>query len=219
MKHSTPTLMAAAIAAAIATAGPAWSQGSAASPGSGTGAASPATAPATPPAGGGRIGADAGGGAASAKLSSADRKFITEAAESGMAEVAAGQLAVQKAQDPMVKQFAQRMIDDHGAANTELMKLASTRSVTPPSELSRSHRKDMEALQKQSGADFDRAYMKSQVADHQKAVTLFERQAKSGQDAELKQWASKMLPALREHLEMARSGAGDRAAAKGGTMK
>jgi putative membrane protein len=212
MKHPTTALLAAAITAALA-AGPAWSQGGPASPtpASGTGSAgSPGTA--SDP--GGR----SGSGVKSGQLSTADRKFVTEAAEAGMAEVAAGRLAVQKAQDPMVKQFAQRMIDEHTAANGELMKLAGSRGVPLPSEPDRSRSKELDALQKRSGADFDRAYMNGQVADHQKAVTLFERKAKSGQDPELSQWAAKMLPTLREHLQMARSDAGDRAAGKSGAM-
>jgi putative membrane protein len=128
-----------------------------------------------------------------------------DAAAAGMAEVQAGQLAAQKAQSPQVKQFAQRMVEDHTAANGELMKLASARNLTPPAEPDRKHRAAIDKLGKQSGADFDRAYMKMQVADHEKTVALFEKQAKNGKGDELRQWASAKLPALREHLQMARS--------------
>jgi putative membrane protein len=205
MKRLTSTLLAAAIAATLG-ASAAWSQGSAA-PNTGAAAAGPDGMP-TPGA------RDAAG-----MLSSADRMFVDQAAESGVATVQAGKLAVQRARDPRVRLFAQRMIDDHDTANDELAKLASARGITPPGEPSLRHRKEMDALQKRSGVEFDRAYMKGQVADHQKAVALFDRQARMGQDAELRQWAAKLLPTLREHLQMARADAGDRADARGAARR
>jgi len=220
VKRSIPTLLAVAIAAALG-ASPAWSQGGAASPGTGAVAAPPSgTAPpsvtATP---GTRDAAAAGGGTAAGTLSSADRTFVDQAAESGVATVQASKLAVQKARDPRVRQFAQRMIDDHDTANDELAKLASSRRIALPVEPALRHRKEMDALQQRSGVDFDRAYMKGQVADHQKAVALFDRQARMGQDTALRQWAAKMLPTLREHLQMARADAGDRADARGAARR
>jgi putative membrane protein len=213
MKRLTSTLLAAAIAATLG-ASAAWSQGSAA-PNTGAAAAGPDGMP-TP---GARDAAGPSGGTAAGMVSSADRMFVDQAAESGVATVQAGKLAVQRARDPRIRLFAQRMIDDHDTANDELAKLASARGITPPGEPSLRHRKEMDALQKRSGVEFDRAYMKGQVADHQKAVALFDRQSRMGQDAELRQWAAKLLPALREHLQMARADAGDRADARGAARR
>ncbi len=208
-KLHTRTMLAAAITAALA-AGPAWSQGgpSSGTPGSATGAA---TAPGTTANPGGRTADSTGTRAGKGELARADRDFVLEAAMAGMAEVESSRIAVQKASSPAVKQFAQRMIDDHTRANTELTTFAQTRGLTPPAELDRSHRKAVDALDKHSGDDFDRAYMKMQVSDHEKTVSRFEKQAKSGKDAELRQWAESKLPTLRQHLQMARSDAGDRA--------
>jgi len=69
---------------------------------------------------------------ASAARSAADTKFIKEAAEGGMAEVALGQLAVEKASSADVKKFGQRMVDDHSKANDELKQLAAQKNVTCP---------------------------------------------------------------------------------------
>jgi putative membrane protein len=200
MKRSHTPLLAAAIAAALA-AGPAWSQGSSASPATGaTGSAGTTASP------GARAGADAKAGTSKGgELAKADREFVMQAAMAGMAEVQAGELAAKKADSAEVKRFGQKMVDDHGAANAELMKIASDKGVTPPSSLDKAHRAAMDALQKTSGDAFDRTYMQRQVADHQKAIALYERQAKSGRDAELRQFAEKQLPTLREHLKMARS--------------
>lgn len=64
------------------------------------------------------------------RLTSADRRFVNEAAEGGMAEVMHGRLAVERASNDEVKNFAQQMIDDHTKANQELMQLATTRGIT-----------------------------------------------------------------------------------------
>jgi putative membrane protein len=200
MNHSTSSLIAVAIAAALA-AGSVQAQGGPATPTPATPGGTGADAPGTTSAPGSRTGATG----APSELSSADRRFLLDAASAGMAEVQAGQLAAQKAQDPEVREFAQKMVDAHTASNAELMKLASARNVTPPSEPDRTHRNALDRLRKQSSAEFDRAYMKQQVAEHEKAVSLFEKQAKGGRDPELKDFAAKRLPTLREHLKLARN--------------
>jgi putative membrane protein len=159
-----------------------------------------------------------------ARVNNADQRFVTEAAEAGKAEVAHGQLAAERASNPEVKTFAQRMVDDHTKANQELMQLASSKSITlsdskanktsPPTnnagttdeqrQLKGKHREMQDQLMKLSGAEFDREYIRQQVKDHEKAVALFERQANSGSDAELKAFAAKTLPTLREHHQMVR---------------
>lgn len=140
-----------------------------------------------------------------AGLSSNDRKFVMDAAMSGMAEVELGRMAVERGASDAVRQFGQRMIDDHTRANEELMQLASTLGLTPPSALDPSHRAAANKLSRLSGAEFDRAYAKMMVGDHQKAVSLFQRESERGGRAELKAFAARTLPALREHLQMARS--------------
>lgn len=133
----------------------------------------------------------------------ADSAFMRTAAMDGMAEVDHGRLAVQNAESSDVKQFAQRMVDDHGKANSELKSLASQKSVTLPIELDAKHKAMHDKLSKLSGAGFDKAYMSHMVTAHKEAVALFEREAKNGTDAEAKSFAEKTLPTLREHLKMA----------------
>ena len=140
-----------------------------------------------------------------ASLAAKDRKFIEEAAKGGIAEVQLATLARQKAGSDEVKQFAQRMLDDHGKANDALKKLASGKGVDLPTDMDAKEKRELERLQKLSGATFDREYMKHMVSDHEKDVKLFEQEAQSGQDAEVKAWAAKHLPTLREHLTQAKS--------------
>jgi putative membrane protein len=134
----------------------------------------------------------------------ADAAFMTSAATAGMAEVALGKLGVANATASEVKEFAQRMIDDHTKANEELKALAAQKNVTLPTDLDAKHKAVHDKLAKAKGAAFDTAYMSQMVSDHQAAVTLFERESKSGQDAETKAWAAKTLPTLQQHQTMAK---------------
>jgi putative membrane protein len=129
--------------------------------------------------------------------------FMMEAARGGLAEVTLGQMAAQRASRDEVKQFGQRMVQDHGKANTELMQLAATKGVTLPKELDSTHKAMAERLSQLSGAEFDRAYMSEMVKDHTKDVSAFQHQAGQGTDPEVKNWAAKTLPTLQQHLEMA----------------
>lgn len=134
-----------------------------------------------------------------------DKDFMTKAAESGMAEVRLSQLAQQKAQSADVKQFGQRMVTDHTKANNELKQIAQKENVTLPTDLSAKHKDLMNKLQNLSGAEFDREYISVMAEDHEKAVNLFQSEAASGDNADVKAFASKTLPTLKEHLQMAQN--------------
>jgi putative membrane protein len=141
----------------------------------------------------------------SAHVASSDRKFIEKAAQGGMAEVKLGQLATQKASSDQVKQFGQRMVDDHSKANDQLKQVASDKGVTLPTQLDRSTQREYDKLSKLSGAAFDREYMKHMVSDHKKDVSEFKSEANKARDADVKQFASSTLPTLEEHLTLAKS--------------
>ena len=138
------------------------------------------------------------------KMNAADHKFATDAAEGGMAEVQLGQLAVSKASNPDVKNFGQRMIDDHGKANDQLKSTASGMGLTLPTSIGAKNQATYDRLNKLSGAAFDKAYMQDMVRDHEADVKEFEHESQSGSDAALKSFASQTLPTLQEHLRMAK---------------
>ena len=138
-------------------------------------------------------------------ITSGDRKFMEKAAQGGMAEVKLGELATQKAQSDDVKKFGQRMVDDHSKANEQLKQVASTKGVTLPTETDKSSQHEYDKLSRMSGARFDREYMDHMVSDHKKDISEFEKEAKSGKDADVKQFASSTLPVLQEHLQLAQS--------------
>ncbi len=138
-------------------------------------------------------------------LAPADRRFAERAAEAGMAEVEAGKLAQQKAQDPQVKQFGERMVHDHSQANDRLKEIASKKGIELPTRLDKKAQKELDKFEKASADDFDRTYIKAQLADHKKAIALFKDEQKSGKDADLRKFASDTLPTLEEHLKQAQS--------------
>jgi putative membrane protein len=138
-------------------------------------------------------------------MSSQDHNFVMDAAMGGLMEVELGRIAAQKGASEAVKQFGQRMVDDHSNANQELMSLASSKGMTLPTALDDKHQKDVAKLSAMSGAEFDRAYAKMMLKDHEKDVKEFERQSTRGGDPELRAFATKTLPTLQEHLQMARA--------------
>lgn len=159
-----------------------------------------------------RTGHGSSSGSSSSSLSSSDRQFVMKAAQGGKMEVELGQLGVQNASSEAVKNFAQRLITDHTNANQELMQIASQKGVNVPEAMSS---KDKDKFSKMQGAAFDRAYMQHMIKDHQKDIALFEKESNSGSDPDVKAFAAKTLPTLREHLEQARSVANNLGSASG----
>lgn len=132
-----------------------------------------------------------------------DSRFVMFAAMGGMAEVELGRLAAQKGASEDVRQFGQRMVDDHTRANEELMRVASSKGMTPPTALDAKHQAAMRKLSALSGERFDREYAKMMVGDHKKTVGEFQKEAGRGADPDIKAFAAAQLPALQEHLRMA----------------
>ena len=130
-----------------------------------------------------------------------DADFFKQAAQAGIAEVEAGQLAQEKGSSEAVKDFGAMMVKDHTAANDKLKSIATGENVDVPSSAGM---KDMAAKAKlkiMSGDSFDKAYIKSQVTAHRQAVALFRKEAASGQDAQAKAFAASTLPTLKAHLK------------------
>jgi len=133
----------------------------------------------------------------------ADRDFVRTVGEMNLAEIDAGRLAIGKSTSEDVKKFARHMIDDHVDANNQLKEVADLKGVSLPAAADEDHRKDLGRLSELKDAAFDRSYAAAMVADHKKAISLFEEHPNKGKDANVRAYAEKMLPTLRKHLEMA----------------
>jgi putative membrane protein len=137
------------------------------------------------------------------QLAQVDMEFATKAAEGGLKEVRLGELAQQQAASEEVRQFGQRMVEDHGAANDQLMQIAQDKGIELPQELSDEAQQLHDELQQRSGEEFDQAYMDEMVSDHQEDVEEFQQYVEEGQDPELTSFAEQTLPVLQEHLALA----------------
>jgi putative membrane protein len=162
-------------------------------------------------------------------------KFVQTAAVSNMAEVNLGKLALERAQDPEVKEFAQMMIDEHTKAQQDLKQAASAGGVDFPTVLDEKHQQVSDKLSGLNGSEFDREYMKVMVDEHQDAEDLLKDRAGNaasatstnpsstsdtgttgttgttgsmsggGAEAQVASWAAATLPKVRTHLERAKS--------------
>ncbi|MGD0212037.1 MAG: DUF4142 domain-containing protein [Terriglobales bacterium] len=155
--------------------------------------------------GSGQPSAQASAQTMSSGLSAADKKFVREAAEGGMAEVELGQLAVQKASSDDVKKFGQRMVDDHSKANDKLKELASGKGINLPSSPNAKQEATKDRLSKLSGDEFDKAYMRDMLQDHKQDVAAFRMESKTGRDADVKSFAAQTLPTIQDHLKEAQN--------------
>lgn len=131
------------------------------------------------------------------------RAFVEDASASGLAEIENGKLAVQKSQSADVKKFAQMMIDDHQAANKELVELANQLKLAPSDDAAMTDRVKKLILEYREGS-FDKAYANNQVDAHEEAVELFREQAENSDVPDLQDYAKKTLPKLEAHLEEAK---------------
>ncbi len=147
--------------------------------------------------------AGAASDAKSNKLSSSDTSFLKDAATGGMMEVELGKIAQEKGASEKVKAFGKQMEEDHGKANDELKQLATSKGVELPTSLGVKQKLSVETLSKLSGQNFDRRYMTTMIDDHKNDVKNFEKAASKAKDPDVKAFASKTLPTLKKHLQMA----------------
>jgi putative membrane protein len=132
---------------------------------------------------------------------SPDAKFYKEAAAGGLAEVALGTLAQQKASTPNVKDFGAMMVTDHSAANERLKSIAQAKNIQLPTEPGAKQKATQAKLEALSGDAFDKAYVRYMIKDHKEDIEKFNHEAAQGRDADAKSFASATLPTLQKHLD------------------
>ena len=134
-----------------------------------------------------------------------DYEFVCKALIGGQSEINLSQLALEKATAPAVRDFAQRMIQDHQNANKELTQLATDKGAILPIPETKKSGQAKERLKTLSGMEFDQAYMRDMINDHKKAFATFKRSAEEADDGDLKSWAGKSLPTLADHIRLAQN--------------
>lgn len=134
-------------------------------------------------------------------MKSPDAAFAIKAAQGGLAEVKMGRLAAEKGSSADVKAFGQQMVDDHGKANEQLRSAAESQGMTLPSDVNGKQQAMYDRLSKLSGAEFDSAYVKGMMMDHQEDVKDFTKESQAGTDEKIKSFASQTLPVIQGHLD------------------
>ena len=146
------------------------------------------------------------GSAAAAGLAAADQTFLLKAAQGGATEVAASKAAQTKAASNDVKSFAQMMIKDHTAVGDELKQLAGSKGVQVAEQPPSAQQAKLDAMSKLDAKTFDKSYASEiGVNAHENTVALFEKASADAKDPDVKAFASKALPSLKHHLEMAKT--------------
>jgi putative membrane protein len=137
------------------------------------------------------------------QLGEVDKEFIKAAASNGMAEIQLGKLAASRASREAVQEFAKRLEKDHSEANVELLKIIDSQGLDVPRDME-PYLAAAKHLESQKGDAFDRAYLQHIIQEHEEAIGHFTKEAQAGKNSQLKAYASKVLPTLREHLQRAR---------------
>jgi putative membrane protein len=140
---------------------------------------------------------------------SADRNFITSAAEANLAEIDMAKMVGQKSTDPAVKDFANRMVTDHTQASQNLASVAEMNGVKLPTEASAAERNQKSELEKLSGAQLNDAYLRDELQGHKETISAFESEIEHGRNQEAKNYAEQTLPTLQDHIRIAENVAGE----------
>jgi putative membrane protein len=137
-------------------------------------------------------------------LAKPDQRFITDAAAAGMYEVSASKLAMERARSEDLKAYAKHLVSDHEQANAELTALAKQKGVPVGPGPTAAQQSQLDRMNQLQGNAFDTAYVQAVgIKAHREDIVLFEKTSKTSKDAELKAFATKTLPTLREHLATA----------------
>jgi putative membrane protein len=131
-----------------------------------------------------------------------DKMFVQKAMQGSMAEVQLGQLTLQKSNNEQVKQFAQKMIDDHTKLNEQMKPVAQQLGVKVPDKLSKKDSKNIAKMQSLSGPEYDQAYIKDMVKDHKSDLSDFQTEASNGTDPNVKDAAAQGSKVIAQHLQM-----------------
>jgi len=137
-------------------------------------------------------------------VSAADRKFILDAAQSGLHEVKMGMLGVERGTKGDLRVYAQRILDDHALSNTELQALARLKGVAFPDPTKTDD--SSERLARLTGSEFDHEFVREAVDDHLKNIAAFEKEDQSATaDSDIKGFAHSALPKMHAHLDQAKA--------------
>jgi len=134
-----------------------------------------------------------------------DKAFLRRVAVDDMMQVELGKLAAEKGSSDAVKQYGRKMADDRQKAHEEVTQLASKQGITIPETLDSKHKGKVEKLAKLDGQNFDKAFLKEVTHDDGEDVADFQAETNGGSDTAVKSFATRILPMIQAHAQMARN--------------
>jgi putative membrane protein len=134
-----------------------------------------------------------------------DRSFLVNAAQSNLAEIATGRLALRESDNAQVRAFARRMIADHTAAQAKLRDIARAWNTRVPSRPSPTQRRDAARLEALEGRAFDRTYLRRQITAHRQTLGVCLVEIDGGRVSDLRTYAANTAPVVRSHLSQAKA--------------
>ena len=135
-------------------------------------------------------------------LDRADKSFLKDAYEDGLAEIHLGEMTKASA-SAEVKEFGAHLVAEHTKLNAELKTLADSKKLELPADRTTVAKGKAKLIESKMGADFNKAIVKAAVNDHQESLKDFEKASAEAKDADVKAFAAKTVPALKEHLAKA----------------
>jgi len=141
--------------------------------------------------------------AQASSLSKNDRDFMNSVATMDMTGAHASEMAQTKATSSEVKDFAKMLAKDNSESFGHLAELAAKTGATIPRGINAARIPAIQGLTNLNGAQFDRQFTKAQIAAEQHALTVFKREAKYGQNDDLKAYANRMIPIADNDLKRA----------------
>ncbi len=141
--------------------------------------------------------------ASAASLSPTDKQFMVSAAKTDMTEAHEGQMAENQGRSDDVKNFAKTLVQDHTNSYTQLSELAAKEGVAIPKGINASRDPSIRYLVHLTGQRFDQAFAKNEITAERQTIAVFKREAAHGKDAEVKAYATKMIPVLEKHVQLA----------------
>jgi len=136
-------------------------------------------------------------------INDADMYFMNEATEINLEEIRLSEVALERSKNPEIRILGKKLTDQHYQSLLDLTALASRINITIPTKLGDKENVDYEKLNHMAGEALDREYVTMMVKEHKEAIALFEKEAKSGTDPDIKKWAAATLPEMHTHLDYA----------------
>lgn len=140
----------------------------------------------------------------SSGLSSKDKAFLLEAANTRMVDWVQGNLATEQAASRKYQQYGKRLMKDQNKLMEEIKALAEAKKLTLPLEISGEKNEELNRMKSISGETFERRFRRMIIKDHKRDLDFFKQTAESSTDPEIRDFAKRYLPLIEQHLELAR---------------